>query len=52
MGPVRLALIPKGGGEPEVKLWTALREPIALRQFDGRLEAWVPANVAMLLKWD
>jgi len=51
MGPVRLALLPKDGGEPEVKLWTALREPIALRQVDGRLEAWVPANVAMLLKW-
>ena len=49
MGPVRLALLPKGEGTLKLKLWTALREPIAQRQVDRRLEAWGPANVAMLL---
>ena len=37
--------------ESLIRLWTTLREPVELRQVDGRLEAWVPANVAMLLKW-
>jgi hypothetical protein len=33
-------------------LWTATGNPIALAQVEGRLEAWVPANVALLLQWD
>ena len=51
LGPVRLALIPTGKDKFEPKLWTATREPIELALVDGRLEGWVPANVAMLLSW-
>ena len=51
LGPVRLALIPKGKAKLTAKLWTARHDVVELQQVDGRLEAWVPANVAMLLKW-
>jgi len=51
LGPVRLALVPTGKEKLAPKLWTATREPIQLREVEGRLEAWIPANVAMLLNW-
>lgn len=51
LGPVRLALIPTTKATFTPKLWTARREPLELRPVDGRLEAWVPPNVAMLLNW-
>lgn len=51
MGPVRLALIPMAKVKLTPKLWTATHEAIVLAPVDGRLEAWVPANVAMFLSW-
>jgi len=52
LGPVRLALIPGGKAKLTARLWTVQHEPLELQEVDGRLEAWVPANVAMLLKWN
>jgi hypothetical protein len=54
MTEVRFALVPQGkkAKDLKAKLWTAMREPIDLEEIDGRLEAWVPANVALLLQWE
>lgn len=51
---VRFALVPIGGTKKDLKakLWTATRQPIAFKQVEGRLDAWVPANVALVLSWE
>lgn len=50
---VRFALLPTGRPTKDLKpkLWTASRRPIELKAIEGRIEAWVPANVALLLTW-
>lgn len=54
MTEVRFALVmlSKRRRQPKARLWTITGQPIELKPVDGRLEAWVPANVALLLQWD
>ncbi|MFK4872169.1 hypothetical protein [Novosphingobium sp. ZW T3_23] len=50
---VRLALLPtvsKGKGIAP-RLWTADQEVMEMKWAEERYEAWVPANVALLLSW-
>ncbi len=50
----RLALFPleSGGKPPAARLWSSEQEVLELKWKDGRYEAWVPANVTLLLGWE
>lgn len=51
---VRLALLPSRRNAKRIapRLWSAKQEAMDIRWADGRYEAWVPANVALVLSWE